>query len=114
MVTTSVEVNWMPGYEPIRNEEATIPLDSELGAQITKRREDLDKLRETGAPYKEVIGELKSVDGKPEVVPVENKRNELDDYVPVYEINPRSPRQEKTIIGYRPMTEEEKSGSVNY
>ena len=111
---STLKVNWKPGYEPVRTGEVVIPLDSELGKQISERRAELDKLRETGASCREIVGELKIVDGKYEVIPVKNGRNELDDYVPIYEISLNNRESKKTIIGYRAMTEEEKAGSVNY
>lgn len=76
--------------------EIEIPLTSDLGKQIAARKEQLDQRRERGGPN------------------IEGQHNELDNYVPVYKMDNTGPWPKATIIGYRQMTEEEKSGKINY
>ena len=77
-----------------RNEKKLISPNSDLGKSIAARIEQ--RTANTKLPN------------------ISFDNSELDNYVPVYEIDKSTPWQEKKLVGYRPKTEQEKSGEISY
>lgn len=98
-----INMDGLPELEIRDKEKELISPDSELGKKIAARMKESDRRRTIGGWEK-----------------LNAPRNELDGYVPVYApsaydtLGKYNPNYKPKLIGYRPLTEEEKSGHINY